>query len=244
MAYFASNLKYLRSQKKLTQSQLAEALGLNRPVIGAYEEGRSEPKISTLMQMAGFFNVGLDDFLGMDLAGDGYRGSSGLQVLPITVDRESGEERITVVPVKAVAGYNSSFGDLEYIGSLPHFDLPIKELPRNYTYRMFQVEGESMLPVFPGSYVLGSYELDHRQVGGGSMYVLVTTEGVVFKRVERDGERGVFRLISENPQFGAYEVGFDEVKEVWRVRGYFGFEFPGGWGYRQLEEILSILRSK
>ncbi|MBI1267499.1 MAG: helix-turn-helix domain-containing protein [Cryomorphaceae bacterium] len=244
MSYFASNLKYLRSQKKLTQAQLAEVLGLNRPVIGAYEESRSEPKISTLLHMAGYFNVSLDDFLGMNLVERGDRTASGLQVLPISVDRESGEERITLVPVKAVAGYNTSFGDLEYIGSLPHFDLPIKELSRNYTYRMFQVEGESMLPVLPGSYVLGSYESDHRNVGGGNLYVVVTTEGVVFKRVERDLERGVYRLVSENPQYLPYEVEVGDVKEFWRVRGYFGFEFPGGWGYRQLEEILSILRSK
>jgi transcriptional regulator with XRE-family HTH domain len=244
MSYFATNLKFLRSKKKLTQAQLAEALGLNRPVIGAYEESRSEPKISTLLQMAGYFNISLDAFLGSNLMEKGERTASGLQVLPITVDRDSGEEKITLVPVKAVAGYNTSFGDLEFIGSLPHFDLPIKELSRNHTYRMFQVEGDSMLPVLPGSYVLGSYESDHRMVGGGNLYVVVTTEGVVFKRVESGFEKGVYRLISENPQFAPYEVGVGEVKEFWRVRGYFGFEFPGGWGYRQLEEILSILRSK
>ncbi|MFM1930846.1 MAG: hypothetical protein RL226_149 [Bacteroidota bacterium] len=243
MSQFASNIKHLRAERGLTQQQLAEALGLNRPVIGAYEEGRSEPKISTLVHMASFFQVSLDRLLGEDIQAGSVRTGSGLQVLPLPVDRATGEELITVVPVRASAGYHSNFGDLEYIESLPRFDLPVKELARDRTYRLFQIEGDSMLPLESGSYVLGSYESDHRRIGGGQRYVVVTGEDVVFKRVETDYERSCYRLISENPAYETYEVPMEEVKEFWQIRAYLSFGFPGGVGYGQLEEILRILRS-
>ena len=45
MNFFASNMKYLRKKKGLTQSDLANKMGINRPKIGSYEEGRAEPNL-------------------------------------------------------------------------------------------------------------------------------------------------------------------------------------------------------
>ena len=67
MSYLQQNLKYLRKANKLTQEQCAEKLGLKRAVIGAYEEGRIEPKINTLLTICSYFNVSLDNFLRSDL---------------------------------------------------------------------------------------------------------------------------------------------------------------------------------
>ncbi|WP_435524078.1 hypothetical protein [Chryseobacterium indoltheticum] len=43
---------------------------LTRGVIGAYEEGRSEPKISTLLTVVHYFNLDLDKFLTVPLTID------------------------------------------------------------------------------------------------------------------------------------------------------------------------------
>ena len=48
MSNLANNLRYLRKQNQLTQEQLAQKIGIKRALIGAYEEGRAEPKLLTL----------------------------------------------------------------------------------------------------------------------------------------------------------------------------------------------------
>ena len=54
------NLKSLRKAKGWTQQALADRLGLTRPTLGAYEEGRSEPKLSVLIDMAACFGTTVD----------------------------------------------------------------------------------------------------------------------------------------------------------------------------------------
>lgn len=58
----ASKLKILRKGRKLTQEQLANALGLNRATISNYEIGRRLPNLNDLKRFAEFYGVGLDYF--------------------------------------------------------------------------------------------------------------------------------------------------------------------------------------
>ena len=58
----ASKLKILRKGRKLTQEQLASALGLNRATISNYEIGRRLPNLNDLKRFAEFYGVGLDYF--------------------------------------------------------------------------------------------------------------------------------------------------------------------------------------
>ena len=52
MSYLAANLRFLRKQKNITQTELAEQLDVQRTMISAYEDGRSEPKLATLRRFA------------------------------------------------------------------------------------------------------------------------------------------------------------------------------------------------
>lgn len=63
MSFFGANIKTIRQAKGLSQQAFADLFDLNRGVIGAYEEGRSEPKISTLLTVVHHFNLDLDKFL-------------------------------------------------------------------------------------------------------------------------------------------------------------------------------------
>ena len=47
-----TNLKFWRRELSLTQAQLADKLGIKRSLVGAYEEGRAEPRLATLVNMA------------------------------------------------------------------------------------------------------------------------------------------------------------------------------------------------
>ncbi len=224
----SQNIRYLRKTIGLTQAELAERLGVNRPVIGAYEEGRAEPRLQTLKIMAHFFKVSIDDLLDKDLStGESLADPSGksLRILTIPVDEKEGKERATLVPVKAAAGYLAGFGDMEFVSSLPKFSMPFPDLPSDRTYRVFQIEGESMLPVPPKSYVISEYVQDWTDLKTDERYILLTKdEGVVFKRVRIHPHRRSYELISDNPEFKPYFIKQSQVLEVWKVRGMISFD--------------------
>ena len=50
MSFFGKNIRKIRSVKTLSQQAFAELFDLKRGTLGAYEEGRSEPKIETILQ--------------------------------------------------------------------------------------------------------------------------------------------------------------------------------------------------
>lgn len=236
----SKNLKKYRKEKGLTQAELADKMGVNRSVIGAYEEGRAEPRLSTLVALAHYFQVSVDALL---LREENANTSSPapvtseLRVLPITVDRESDHELITVVPQKAAAGYLVGFGDLDFIASLPRFNLPIKELAQDRTYRAFQIEGDSMAPLPSGSYVVCSYVDDYNSAGSQPHVVVTKDDGVVFKQLEVVPGNTFVTLHSTNTDYPAYDVQWNHVVELWKAQAYISFDLPEADAPAALKEI-------
>lgn len=66
--YFGENVKRLRKEKELTQETLADFLGVSFQTISKWERGETYPDITTLPVIASFFNVTIDDLLGVDKA--------------------------------------------------------------------------------------------------------------------------------------------------------------------------------
>jgi transcriptional regulator with XRE-family HTH domain len=64
---FAKNLKFLRTQEKLSQEQFASKIGLNRGNIASYEKGTAEPNMSNLLKIVKYFNIDLSDIVEKDL---------------------------------------------------------------------------------------------------------------------------------------------------------------------------------
>lgn len=67
MSYIGKNIKKLRSVKGLSQAKFAELFDIKRASIGAYEEGRAEPKTDTIIMIANEFNLSLDNLLAREL---------------------------------------------------------------------------------------------------------------------------------------------------------------------------------
>lgn len=60
---FADNLKRLREQKGLTQSKLAEMVGVSQPTINDYEKGKKQPVISTAVDLARELNTTCEELV-------------------------------------------------------------------------------------------------------------------------------------------------------------------------------------
>ena len=236
MIYLKENMKYLRKQNAMTQSQLADLLETKRSLIGSYEEGRGVPKLSIIGRMAEIFEVSMDHLLAVDLSQEkaevGRQKSeekknigSGLKVLSVVVTPDN-DELISIVPVKASAGYLNGRADAGYIGQLPRFSMPVAELSQGRSYRVFQIKGDSMLPVTPGSYIFCDYVEDAADIREGKPYVLITAdEGIVYKRIFLSGENQL-RLKSDNQEYEPYTIETSSVLEIWRAIGFLSFELP------------------
>lgn len=62
---FNVRLKHLRQKNKLTQSELAEILGLKSTAISNYESERNEPSFDKLIALSKYFDVSCDYLLGV-----------------------------------------------------------------------------------------------------------------------------------------------------------------------------------
>lgn len=223
-----NNLKFLRKKKKLTQESLAEALGISRSKLAGYE-ATITPPLDMMVKIAEYFSVSLDILIKVDLTtyseyklrelletDQFFRGRK-LRILSTTVDSE-GRELIEVVSQRAKASYLAGFADPEYISELPRFALPF--LPMDKKHRVFQVDGDSMLPIPDGSWIICEYVDDWLAIKDGQRYVIVTEQdGVTFKiaynRIQADHQ---LLLCSANPIYPPFEVNIEDVKEVWRYR--------------------------
>lgn len=67
MEILPKRLKSLRKDKKITQKELAESLGMNRATYAMYESGNNQPKEETLKIIADFYGVSIDFLLGNEL---------------------------------------------------------------------------------------------------------------------------------------------------------------------------------
>jgi DNA-binding XRE family transcriptional regulator len=67
MSFFGKNIRKIRIAKKMTQTEFAELFDLKRTSLGSYEEGRAEPKIDTVIKIADYFRLSLDQLLRAEL---------------------------------------------------------------------------------------------------------------------------------------------------------------------------------
>ena len=66
MSRFSDNLKRFRKQNHMTQTQLAEKIGVGRSAVSMYEMGEREPDFETLEAIADIFNVDMAVLLGKE----------------------------------------------------------------------------------------------------------------------------------------------------------------------------------
>lgn len=59
-----NRIRELRAEKRLTQAQLAQLLGVNQTAVGKYEREELEPNIQTLIKLSNIFEVSIDYVIG------------------------------------------------------------------------------------------------------------------------------------------------------------------------------------
>ena len=60
------NIRRLRNERKITQTELAKALNTTLKTVSHWETGYTEPSVCQLIAIADFFKVSLDELVGRD----------------------------------------------------------------------------------------------------------------------------------------------------------------------------------
>ena len=63
----AENIIRLRHERKITQKELADFIGVTKASVSKWESGRSIPDVLLLPQIAAFFDVTVDELMGYEV---------------------------------------------------------------------------------------------------------------------------------------------------------------------------------
>lgn len=215
----ARNIKSLRLGRGLTQEQLADALAIPSTRYANYEQGTRAIPIDTLSAISSYFHIALDALVKSDLSKVDLKGlmkvGENRLLFPVLIREDGKVESIEVVPVKASAGYLSGYADPEFIETLPKVSLPFIGTG---THRGFPLTGDSMLPTPDGSIIVGRYVENITDIKNGRTYIVVSTTGIVYKRVYVKTEENALLLVSDNKIYNAYELALENVLEIWEFR--------------------------
>ena len=250
MSFFGKNIRKIRTVKSLSQQSFAEMFELKRGTLGAYEEGRSEPKIDTLMKIANHFSITIDELLTKELTVNNllkFKGSfAGDQ-------EELLKEQFTSVPciVPTIRSrYITGFDDNGFLKSLPCLKLPISN---DVSFRGFIVDSLEMSDhekgLFPKDVVIGKFvpKKDWKKLDNGKLMLVLVADQLVLRRGYITNTNLVLR--ADHRVIDDITAGLDEVKELWEICYVFYHRLPEtGNGLEEkinnLEQELAKIRSR
>lgn len=237
------NLKYLRKLRGWTQEEFASKLNIKRSLIGAYEEERADPRIDVLEVVADMFKLSLDELLLKDLSNSINTGS---YLQKRRMQKMASVERniIHFVPVKAAAGYLTSYADSEFIDELNTFTLPMLS---GGNYRAFEIIGDSMLPTPSGSIIVGEKVESLDDTKNGQAYIVVSkNEGIVYKRINKNSKtKNKITLESDNPNYKPYQINSEDIVELWLAQVVIGkVASQQRWDVNSLANLVSNLHEQ
>ncbi len=128
---------------------------------------------------------------------------------------------VPFMPIKAQAGYVRAIDQEMFIDNMEKYAIPPGVDYRGAIWRYWEVEGDSMEPTFHSNDIILTsqvHQMDWEQLRNFYLYVIVTAERVLFKRIYCKNELE-WVLISENEEnYPQQLLQAESVKEVWVYR--------------------------
>lgn len=201
-------IKELRKNKKLTQMQLADALGVSKTSVASWETGLFSPEGENLDKLVHFFNVSADYLLGNTASSapaDAPKNKvdPGMSFKNIVPPRNMIMIPVISPEIRPSAGRGNDYGysDLEWnvIDTIPLADGEIAAFYSADNLLSMYVDGNSMEPqIHDGDLVV--FNLTHEWVSGNIMVVCLDGRLLV-KGLIYDGEDKPPILRSTNKEY-------------------------------------------
>jgi SOS-response transcriptional repressor LexA len=188
--------------------------------------------------------LSLDELLLKDLSSVESTGSYLQKRRLLKTSLAADRNLIHFVPVKAAAGYLTSYADTEFIDELNTFTLPM--LAGGH-YRAFEIIGDSMMPTPSGSIIVGEKVESIDDVKNGMAYIVVSkNEGIVYKRIQKNSKnKSKITLESDNPSFQPYQINTADIVELWSAQVVIGkVASQQRWDVNALASLVNNLQDQ
>lgn len=196
---FANNLKAIREERKMSQQDIADKIGIDRSAISYWESGKSDPTMGNVVKLADILKVDILSLIGGNFNFD--------NAIPIEMDSDT-----MMIPVlgtiKAGTPIEAQEDILEYV-----------DIPRSWTrggkkfYGLF-ISGDSMYPKYnEKDIVIFEQNEDMELANGKDCAVMVNGFDATFKNV-RLNQAGIQLIPLNMDNNDGYVPTFYDIEQI------------------------------
>ncbi|HEA30523.1 MAG TPA: LexA family transcriptional regulator [Leeuwenhoekiella sp.] len=199
----SKQLKALREAAGLSQKKIALELKITQGAYSLIENGQNSITTEHLLTLSKLYSVPTDRIL---------KSSQNA----VTMSPKNGF--VPLINVGARAGFIENRKDEEWLGTLEMYRIPGYDSQKNQ--KLFEVEGDSMMPTLTHGDILIAKHLDDlTEVVDGSITVVITPKAVITKRIKKDLNNNSVILISDNANYENMTYSLKNVSEILIVQG-------------------------
>ena len=229
MSYIGSNIKKIRKLKKLSQADFAQLFNLARPSVGAYEEGRSEPKIDTIVEISNIFGISIDLLLKKELTvNDLFKIESfNKKMDQAHVKKGKGRKiELHIIQHDQYSDYIININNKDFITSKTESITIPKITEAKGVLRVFEMNHHYMSQnnegLRAGDYllcVLTSNFVEER------VYLIVINNEIKIARLIKLAETSL-ELAPDNNHYPPFTIDKNQITEAWEVLGAYTSHLP------------------
>lgn len=219
MSFFGKNIKKIRGVKGLSQQAFAELFDLKRATLGAYEEGRSEPKIETIIKIANYFSIAIDDLLTSELTVNTllqFKGDLAVQVGTIVKENLAS---IPLITEKSIADYIKYYDKINFINDLPSIQLPLDSEKNLRAYTVVNLEmSANENGLYPNDIVVAE-RIDLNElvkISQEELFLVLTDEELILRYLLFTDDVVVLKATHKNVEDKVYNKAV--IRELWKVK--------------------------
>jgi transcriptional regulator with XRE-family HTH domain len=231
----AHKLLEIRKSLGLNQEQFGRKIGYSREVVSKVENGKMEPSKWFVEAVLQFQNdhplqpSGPDVNILGRFSHESRKFSQPFYKRIQTLKNLPSEYLVPLVGIKAQAGYVKGYEQTDFMDTLDKYSLPPGVNPKGLEWSYFEVDGDSMEPTLSAGDILLTSLLPHEDwsdIKKFCVYVILTDEQLLVKRVYRKNERE-WVLISDNSEtYPQVPIDLSKVKQVWTLRRHIRSKVP------------------
>ena len=219
MSFFGINIKKIRKLKSLSQKDFGDLFNLKRATLGAYEEGRSEPKIETIINFANYFSISIDDLLKRELSIN--------ELLKFNTDLTTDESQlrksypqIPIITKECISDYIKYYNKSTFIENMPFVVWPLADDKKDF--RAYQIQDLEMSNneggLYPGDIiVLEKVDLNFEF---NNQLSLIVFEDIKLRRITKESETRL-KLKADHPAIEDEFLKTNNINEIWNVVGVY-----------------------
>tara|TARA_B100000809_G_C15115828_1_gene522388 strand:- start:863 stop:1606 length:744 start_codon:yes stop_codon:yes gene_type:complete len=215
MSFFGKNVKKIRGVKRLSQQAFADIFLLKRATLGAYEEGRSEPKIDTIIKVANYFSISIDVMLTKEITVNQLLSFNGGITTDVNQVVKAGFVEVPFVSKLNCEAFIFDFKKSESYQLLPKISVPIQKMNGMLAFAvqdLMMVSNEEGL--FPGDVIIAA-RLMPENIAEGDVVLILTNDTMFVRRYSKTALGYV--LLADHVNIPPVLIDFDAPIFFWKV---------------------------